>query len=143
MANNTISLQSNANFTVTPNGTIGLDNTNPQYTWDVSGSGNYSAGLFISGVSVLTSLSYVAGSTGFTNGLAWITFHNGTMPTGAFGSGLYAVQLDYNFSTGYFVPPTGYNLGASGKTATGFYALAAGHPTSTAIIDYVCYANNN
>lgn len=139
----TIQLTSTSSITRNA-GNLGLNNTNPQFTWDVSGSGNYSAGLQVNGALVLTTLSYVAGTTGFTNGFGVVNFHNGVMPTGAFGSGLYSVDLSYNFSSGNFVPPTGYNLGASGKTATGFYFFAIGHPSASNVyVDYLAIANNN
>jgi hypothetical protein len=53
-------------------GKVGIKNNNPQYTCDVSGNGNFSSGLYVSGVPVLTGSTEVANVV-FTTGNQTIT----------------------------------------------------------------------
>ena len=108
------------NYIYTPSsGNVGINNLNPQYTLDVSGVGNFTNGLIVSGVSVSTGLNnYIGNQQSFIYNVSTT------------GNNSYFVQFPFNFPaaprvsltleiTGTYV----YAVAVSNRTISGFTAL--------------------
>jgi len=97
MANSTTAFTTGTSFTFNPNGQIGINNTNPQYTLDVSGVLNLNTGGGINNLGTYINPPLILASGGNLTGLA--------------SNYSYVVSSGSLATTGYLPPVSPSNLG--------------------------------
>jgi uncharacterized protein (DUF779 family) len=100
------------------NGSVGINNNNPQYTLDVSGSGNFRSGLYVNGIAV---------STGIATGNFITTGQTGSFYPSSNPSGFITTGQTGQFASVANLQSTGSNLqgqiNSLSGTVTGNYVL--------------------